>query len=237
MSVTPPETVGELAVKPEPGKAAPAVHSHLDRSSAPSSIYIGLSERSKLTVLTVGALIASVNLLIAWYLAHQTQISLRLDEHDMAPFRVWINSLELSQESRYELAARSMHIVALSKMIANKQGLVLACFGGAFSLAAIGFALFVIGADGAFKVSGNSNSKAKIVLSGTAPGLLCFAICGFLITKGVDQKSSIELPGIGAPPAATQSAEKADCAFKDFDNRCYSTADWQKKQDADKGKK
>jgi hypothetical protein len=200
--------------------------------------YVGLSEQSRLWILGLGAVIACLNLIVAWFLAHETLVALRLSDADVAPFRALFSDTSVSASSRHDLLARSMHIVALNKMIGNKQGLVLACFGGAFALAAIGFSLFVIGADGAFKVSATTSSKAKLVLTGTAPGLLCFAIFGWLMTRGVEQKSSMELPPfitptptamqyqqiIGAPAGSTT----APCDKTNLDGKCLSNADFEK---------
>ena len=102
------------------------------------STYTGLSEKARLWILGLGAFTAIVNLAAAWYFAFKTGQSLKLDASDMQPFTAWLTTgggAGVSNEARYDLAARSMHIVAFVKLIANKQGLVLACFGGAFALA------------------------------------------------------------------------------------------------------
>lgn len=202
-------------------------------SDTHTSIYSGLSQKARLWVLALGAAIAALNLGAAWYFSHETSQSLRLSSADLAPFKDWLvghGHESLSPEARYDLSARALHIVAYSKAIANKQGLVLACFGAAFALGAIGFSLFVIGADGAFKASAGTSDKAKLVLSGTAPGLLCFVIGGLLVNQGITQRTQFELPPllVGQAWSAAQSrVEQVDaCAHRDPIGTCYSAQQW-----------
>jgi hypothetical protein len=187
----------------------------------PASIYQGLSQNAKLVVIAFAGFIAALNLGVAWYMSNGALQSLKLAETDMAPF---VSSIEkaagkdgtqLDASARHDLAARAMHIVALTKLVSNKQGLVVVCFGGAFALAAMGFALFVIGADGAFQVTADSSEKARIVLSGTAPGLLCFLLASWLVVTGVKDKSQIDLPPfrIDAQGGAMPDPP-ATCAYK-----------------------
>lgn len=197
-----------------------------------NSIYVGLSEKSRLWVLGLGAFIAVINLAVAWFFAFRMGESLRLDASDLQPFTAWMatgGGSTVSGDAKYDLAARSLHIVAFVKLIANKQGLVLACFGGAFALAAIGFALFIIGADGAFKVSAGANDKARLVLSGTAPGLLCFLICGWLISQGIKEKSTMNLPPLAHMSQGISAQVTQACDNKHPTNgKCYTNAEWAK---------
>jgi hypothetical protein len=209
-----------------------------------SNFYVGLSERAKLWILALGAGIAVLNLAAAWYFAHEMGQSLRLGASDMAPFKDWINgngNEKLPAEARYDLSARAMHIVAYTKLIANKQGLVLACFGASFALAAIGFALFVVGADGAFKASVATPDKAKVVLTGTAPGLLCFALAGWLVSQGITQRSELNLPAIRYSLSESTPTESRIipelCAHKDMQGKCYTSEAWRALMETQETKK
>lgn len=164
-----------------------------------ASTYTGMSEKAKLWVLVSAAFIAVLNLGFAWYFVAQTSSQLSLAEADMKPFTTWIAAAggdKLSVDARYDLSARAMNIVTSLKLVSNKQALVLTCFGGAFALIAIGFALFVIGADGAFKVIAASPDKSRLAITGTAPGLLCFVISGWLIVKGIEHRSVFQPPAL-----------------------------------------
>jgi hypothetical protein len=200
-------------------------------------VYQGLSSRAKFWILCIGALIAVLNLLAAWYFAQRMHGNLDLSKVDFQPFVDWMGldaHLKLSSMQLYDLSARSIHIVAISKMIANKQSLVLACFGAGFALAAIGFALFVIGADGAFQISSTAPNKAQLVISGTAPGLLCFLLCGLLVLVGIRERSHMTLPSLLHEPVAVINAESA-CAHRDINDKCYTATEWQKLIESPKG--
>lgn len=191
--------------------APPPPNAHGPVSSAPSA-YVGLTERSKLLVLLVAALIAGLNLVAAWHFAGKTESALALSAEDMMPFHAWVAKVDqknLSSDARYDLGARAMTLVVSLKLVSNKQALVLTSFGGAFALLAIGFALFIIGADGAFKVIASSPDSSRVAITGTAPGLLCFLISGVLIWNGVQHKSELHAPDLRSNAASTIDAQPA----------------------------
>jgi hypothetical protein len=194
-------------------------------SDGGGSMYTGLSERARLLILGLGAVIAAMNLGVAWWLADGAMSALHLTHADVDNYKSLVNVADrnFTPASRQVVAERTLNVVTLTKLISNKQGLVLACYGGAFAMAAIGFALFVIGADGAFKVSAGGTHQAGVVLSGTAPGLLCFVLAGWLLGKGVDHTTTVTLPGIGEAP---RTAEPAQECYRRLGDRCFSEAEW-----------
>jgi hypothetical protein len=200
--------------------AASTRHETSSPLATQSRAYEGLSVRARLWVLAFGGLIALLNLGAAWYFSFNVGETLQFSKNDMAVLGEWLKLPvvdALSENHKYDLSARSLHALVLSKVIANKQGLVLACFGAGFALASIGFSLFVIGADGAFKLSSEFGSNARFVLSGTAPGLLCFVLAALLISTGVKRKAQIDLPPLASfAPAGTDSP----CKQTGLDGKC-----------------
>ena len=105
----------------------------------------------------------------------------------------------LAGEGNSTLSSRdfAVHVVAQIENITINTSLSYTTAGIAIGLVSIGFALFVIGADGAFKVMG-STPDMKLVISSTAPGILCFVLAFFLVCivnwkpTGLDLKSSGE---------------------------------------------
>jgi hypothetical protein len=181
------------------------------------ALYTGLSERTKRWVIGLGATVAVINLFAAWWFAYGTSQSFALTDESFKPFAAWIKNSSaagLSKEAQYDLSARAMHIVAMGKLVTNKQGIILACFGAAFALAAIGFSLFILGADGAFKVIADAPNKASIAVTGTAPGLLCFLVCGWLVTVGVKHQSQLTLPPMRYETSSSPSTSHAACAHR-----------------------
>ena len=198
--------------------------------------YQGLSERARYIILGLGAVVAILNLLAAWYFAIRTGEVLQLQAVDIEPYRAWLSDERLANigaQARYDLTARAMHAISYGKLISNKQSLVLVCFGASFALSAIGFALFVIGADGAFKVSYNESKKTGIVLTGTAPGLLCFIISGWLVYEGITQRSELKLPPlmyeVPVQDNRPADAKSSACEMKDMAGTCYTQQEWKKK--------
>lgn len=189
-------------------------------TSSNTQIYAGLSPKTRVWILVLAAFIAICNLAFAWHFVAQTGANLSLSEADMKPFASWIATAggdKLSVEARYDLSARAMNIVTSLKLVSNKQALVLTCFGGAFALIAIGFALFIIGADGAFKIIASAPATSRLAITGTAPGLLCFVISGWLIVKGIEHRSEFHPPDLRNTPivfvngTATIQADKTAC--------------------------
>jgi len=174
-----------------------------------SALYNGLSARARMWIIGIAAFVAAVNLALAWQFAFVTQKRLAVSPDEFGPYASWLDggrASALSAEAKYDLTARVLHLVALSKMIANKQGIVLACFGAAFALSALGFALFLIGADGAFKVLAETPGKASVAITGAAPGLLCFALAAWLVVVGVKRESQLTLPPLLAQPGLESAA-------------------------------
>ena len=67
------------------------------------------------------------------------------------------------------------------RTVQNQQTLSVVVMSAAFALLAIGFALFVMGAEGAFKITGKISDGQNLVLKSTAPGLLCFILSALFI--------------------------------------------------------
>ncbi len=65
--------------------------------------------------------------------------------------------------------------------VQNQHTISVVAMSAAFALLAIGFALFVMGAEGAFKIAGKLSDGQNLVLKSTAPGLLCFFLSALLI--------------------------------------------------------
>jgi hypothetical protein len=175
--------------------------------------YSGLSEKARLWILVFGGAVAAINLFLAWYFAMQSADHLQLRPNEMAPLKEWLSSVVQNPTSNsgivHDLLSRGMNIMVMVKLISNKQSLVLTCFGAAFAMTAIGFSLFVIGADGAFKVMASTSTDSKLVVIGTAPGLLCFVLATILILVGVTRTITFKLPPLPSVTASTTASDAA----------------------------
>ena len=63
----------------------------------------------------------------------------------------------------------------------NGQTLSVVAMAGSFAMMSIGFALFVMGAEGAFQLEGSAPTGGNLVLKSTAPGVICFALATLVL--------------------------------------------------------
>lgn len=74
----------------------------------------------------------------------------------------------------YTLLNRVLDAELQVRAVQNRQTLAIVAMAAAFAMMALGFALFVMGAEGAFQFSGTSTGTGNVVLKASAPGILCF---------------------------------------------------------------
>lgn len=176
-----------------------------------------ISMKVKALVMVLSLVFAGVNLGLAWGNAYDASGSLTFDSKqvsdDMACFVNKVagtTNTATTAEVRLEAASHLFKVVAQHHSGASVHTTATLAVAGGFSLLAIGFALFLIGADGAFRLQLRHGNNSRMMLSGTAPGLLCFvAGCG-LIVVGVLQRPHIETPALnfsGTSPAPNNTPE------------------------------
>lgn len=213
--------MADVPAAPPAGTSAPTLPSPVPEpplpAPRPNPLYEGLSQRARVWIISLAAIVAAINLALAWSFAFETQKKLTVSVDEFKPYASWLDNSRttgMSTEAKYDLAARALHLVALSKMIANKNGIVLSCFGAAFALSALGFALFLLGADGAFKVLAETPGKASVAITGAAPGLLCFVLAAWLVVVGVKRESTLSLPPLLLQYGAAPSAPAEPCQYR-----------------------
>jgi hypothetical protein len=74
--------------------------------------------------------------------------------------------------------------------IANKQTTVIVAVAASFSLIALGFALFVMGFEAAYTISGNSPG-GSLVIQAASPGLLCFVLAALVICFAITRRTDV----------------------------------------------
>jgi hypothetical protein len=151
------------------------------------------------------AAIFIVNIGFAWLVMSRAIENLQFSPQDQEIVTALSASAE-NETAKILLRTRAIDAVVSVKNITNKQAITLAAFGGAFGLCAAGFALFLIGADGAFQFNVEQpGSGAKVVLSSTAPGLFCFLVAGVIVIVGILHPTSIKFEPVsvqvGTPAA------------------------------------
>ena len=115
--------------------------------------------------------------------------------------------------------AMVVHVVNVMvnlKSITNNQALGVLAIGAGGAFLSIGFALFLIGADGAAHVQYSGQDSHKIAFYATAPGLLCFVLAASLIALGVTRKHDIQLGDYQSSPQSEKlQLEQASLAKSD----------------------
>ena len=87
----------------------------------------------------------------------------------------------------------------LQKGIANRHALASLSIACGIALFAIGFSLFLIGADGAFKAQASHGGSFAVAASGTAPGLLCFVAATVLVGIGATRVHKLGIGEVRLP--------------------------------------
>jgi hypothetical protein len=175
------------------------------------AVYEGLTRRQRLWIVGVAAIIVVASLVAAAMLAVQISENVRYTANDQA----LVNALTAGIADPLHqvlLRAHALDTLANIKVVINKQSLVLVCFAGAFALMTVGFALFMIGADGVFQVQAEKGADAKFLFSGTAPGLLCFFLAASLIVTGILHRYELKLGELSLSDSRELPQPPARCA-------------------------
>jgi hypothetical protein len=145
-----------------------------------------------------GVAIALLNMGIAWYVIWSSNAFV------MTGLVTKDNVSATSQAVSMITDATSDQLIVLNKLveadvnhrlIANKQALIIAAMAASFSLVAVGFALFVMGVEAAYTISGK-NPTGSIVFQASSPGLICFLFAALIICFSVGQRMSVDFGNI-----------------------------------------
>lgn len=147
------------------------------------------------TVVTAVALFL-INIACAWWTMFSTSdhIAARPEGHVGSEFTAELEKASgATATNLVQLRIRSLEAEVHLKAVSNKQAMVVTAMAGAFSLIAVGLALFVMGAKGALEITVDSPDRGKLLLQATTPGLACFILAAVVICFAVSQRSAIEL--------------------------------------------
>jgi hypothetical protein len=171
-------------------------------------LYEGLSKSQRMLVIFAAIVVVALNMAFGAHVMSASADRVPFGEADqkvVAAFSAGIGD----PVSAAVLRSKAIDAVANMKLVSNKQAIVIVAFAGAFSLTAIGFALFVLGSDGVFRLHGEGVQGAKLIFSGTAPGLFCFLVAAALIASGIFHRSELELGETTFPSHAMQASGSA----------------------------
>ncbi len=124
-------------------------------------------------------LIFTLNMAGAWWLAlgaaENVARPLVAEGETSAVSRV-LDSTNDASANTFTLLNRVVDAETQLRAAQNAQTLCVVAMAGSFAMMAIGFALFVMGAEGAFELETKTSTGGNLVLKSTAPGVLCFVL-------------------------------------------------------------
>src|SRR5712691_11696234 len=125
----------------------------------------GLPNRTKIGVICAALMLGALSLGFALKNASDTNRNLTLAEKDINIITsiVKLGHTEISNDQT--LVAHALNVTAHLKGITNGQSLAILAITGGSTLLAIGFSLFLLGADGAFRLQLVNDLKCEQILT------------------------------------------------------------------------
>ena len=159
----------------------------------------GLSSKAKLGVVLAAIVLAVVCIWWGLWEAHVVADGLGFQEPDIANIEKLYDKGHADKISDQYFLAHLVNVQAHLKGISNRHAMGALAIASGLALFAIGFALFILGVDGAFSVQARRGPSTALAVSGTAPGLLCFVAATILVGVGATRPHGLEI-GDFKPP-------------------------------------
>ena len=139
-----------------------------------------------------------LNMAAAWYIVGDSTIliSKPLVGESTSAVSAVLAAADEATPNQMVLLNRVVDTELLLRTIQNRQSLTVVSMCAAFALIAIGFALFVMGAEGAFSFSGEVKDRGTLVLQSASPGLLCFVLAAIIVGMTIKIETNVTPPGI-----------------------------------------
>ena len=184
-----------------------AAGEHSPPASAPAHLR-GLPTWAILSIVAAAFFLGTLSFGLSWLQGRAAMQLLAFGTEDVATLTAIAG---LSTDTLNEaLIVHALNAMVHLKGISNYQSLGVLAIGAGSAFLAIGFALFLIGADGAFKLQYVGQGSNKLVLYATTPGLLCFVMSAVLIHVGATRRHEMEL---GAYQSVREASVEAPTAL------------------------
>lgn len=138
--------------------------------------YIPLTGAMKLWIVFVSLILASGAIIWSINVFVDFGDDAKLVDQDIRRITDMVHSVRSDTNHDTFILVHGLNVQLQMKRVLTHQRLQALGVGVAIALVALGFALFAIGADGAFTVAASQGAKASLTIQGTAPGLLCFVL-------------------------------------------------------------
>ncbi len=163
--------------------------------------------------LVAAVIVFAANMAVAWIVVFDAQRT--ISQQLVLEGQRTAVSMALEQEhgddaNHFVFKNRVLDTELLARAVQNRNAVTVVGTGLAFSLVAVGFALFVLGADGAFKLEVDGKDRGKIIFNSTAPGLLCFILAAFLGWTALSDNSQLQLSSLPIVSDGNQDSNVSD---------------------------
>ena len=164
-----------------------------------TAVYEGFTRGQKLCVAGCAIFAVFVSLAFAAWIMGDTLRGMQFNQQDQEAVNR-LSGAATDPAHQSILRAQAIDAVANLKQLANRQSTIMVAFAGAFALCAVGFALFLLGADGAFRLqTEHGRSGPKLWLASTAPGIACFVLAVILVGTAAMHRSNVNLVAVNFP--------------------------------------
>lgn len=164
-----------------------------------TAVYEGFTRGQKLCVAGCAIFAVFVSLAFAAWIMEDTLRGMQFNQQDQEAVNR-LSGAATDPAHQSILRAQAIDAVANLKQLANRQSTIMVAFAGAFALCAVGFALFLLGADGAFRLqTEHGRSGPKLWLASTAPGIACFVLAVILVGTAAMHRSNVNLVAVNFP--------------------------------------
>lgn len=176
-----------------------------DEASPP---IIKISVTSRL-LLVIGVLIFAINMFFAWWVVFESNEFIRQGlvgtGGNKQVMDFVLENLNQANANEIILKTRAIETEVHLKAIANRQTMAVVAMAAGFGLLAIGFALFVMGIESAFQLSGSAGEIGGVVLKASSPGLLCFILAAIIFVVASQTKHEMSFGSLSVYPDSKNS--------------------------------
>ena len=145
---------------------------------------------------TLAVIVFLANMIAAWWITGESSkvISRPLIQDTSTAVSLAIENSHGATANNHVLLNRVLDTELMLRAAQNRHTITVVSLSVAFALVAIGFALFVMGAEGAFRLEGKAGRESNLMVKATAPGLLCFVLATVVVIFALLSRTELE-PG------------------------------------------
>ena len=185
----------------------------------------------------VGAAIFVANMIYTWKLVRDTNALIQRPlATDTEGGSATVRGLKLISDANANVIITVNHLIdaqVLYKVALNKHNMIIVAMATSFGLVAVGFALFVMGIEGAFEFQSNAGEVGRVILKATSPGLLCFLLAAAIMFYALNRAGApVAIQGVTVfPDSEITSTVESEVPIRKVDEETIISEEEKKKFD------